>query len=89
MYNQEKNKSTSDTYIVFFCKIIISFNILNYDRWITAGDYMVYLVNDHEKTLRNVKLVNYASQVFTTFSWQLHAYVYPSTWVGHLLRRMH
>ena len=41
-------------------------------------------LNDHEKTLRNVLLVvNYASQVFTTFSWQLHfAYVYPHTLDG-------
>ena len=51
-------------------------------------------LNDHEKTLRNVLLVvNYASQVFTTFSWQLHfAYVYPHTCDGiggHLLRGMH
>ena len=51
-------------------------------------------LNDHEKTLRYVKLlVNYASQVFTTFSWQSHlANVYPHTSEsigGHLLRRMH
>ena len=64
------------------------------DEWFHGEDVCFEPLNVHEKTLRNVKLlVNYASQVFTTFSWQLHlAYVYPHTSEGiggHLLRRMH